>query len=904
MKRLIITSLLAIFAFTFTQAKNITTTVTQVSQAVTLDTDVDYHISSATPFTDTGSINITNTEHAVVIFDALKPSLAKEFLSYIKINGAEAKDGTNCQLKLYDRGAIILPYAGSSFHPLTVFDGEDFTGESYNNLTEGHTGGFMKDMPDAWNNRIKSFKLKRGYMVTFALKKSGRGYSRCFIAANEDMEMTLPALMSNRVSSYRIFKWYDTSKVGVADYLDATALSKLNAQSSFTWSAGKSMLPDVEVVPHHIKENWPSPKDCGSVTYSPHLKTNNEPKNASDDSPCDLDDILANWEDLMRTGLRLCTPSSWDGSDYWNATGFLADFINAIDSRGWRVDIIDLHGYWNESSFTTNVNNWAQKFNRPVWISEWVWGASWSGGSGIFKEASSKDNPTQSDLNLNKTVVSRILDNLNKNNACERYFYWNGEANCSKILRDGNLTPAGEYFAKMKTNGPGYTDYGNYVPKAPPTNSVTDLAGSFTASTRKCKLTWTNQNGDLSKTIVLQRKMGNGKYENISILSGPDNEETTKMTVTDEVPLGEIITYRVVDTLYNKKALISNEYTLYSSLTTGTTDVQYGSSTSIPKDKGYVFFSQPFTEAPAVVFGSATLKNSPTSSNSVGIINNPLMITKQSDAYTYLTYQENLWTGTTASKAETSNFIVAKPGNGKIGDLNYEAGYVSQDGTSLTSANAGNFKGDMVEVTFQKPFADVPVVLISPIHSSTTLPVLMWRVFDVTKNGFKFLLQHESSETRAITARKVCYFAIDKGTGNDGNGNIYTVGDSELEFKSSNVALDYGVTLESPIMLTQLQTYNHQAGAILRIYSASSESARLRMQVDPSNTNMVLSSSRAANERVGYILISKEASGINSTMAQQPQKDDNIYDLSGRQIQRKSLRPGIYIISGKAVMVK
>ena len=76
------------------------------------------------------------------------------------------------------------------------------------------------------------------------------------------------------------------------------------------------------------------------------------------------------------------------------------------------------------------------------------------------------------------------------------------------------------------------------------------------------------------------------------------------------------------------------------------------------------------------------------------------------------------------------------------------------------------------------------------------------------------------------------------------------------------------------------------------------------MQVDPSNTNMVLSSSRAANERVGYILISKEASGINSTMAQQPQKDDNIYDLSGRQMQRKSLRPGIYIISGKAVMVK
>ena len=43
-------------------------------------------------------------------------------------------------------------------------------------------------------NAIRSFKLKRGYMVTFALGKSGWGYSRCFIADKEDLEVpAMPA---------------------------------------------------------------------------------------------------------------------------------------------------------------------------------------------------------------------------------------------------------------------------------------------------------------------------------------------------------------------------------------------------------------------------------------------------------------------------------------------------------------------------------------------------------------------------------------------------------------------------------------------------------------------------------------------------------------------------------------
>ena len=901
MKRLLSAALLLMVGYAIALAANTKKTVTQVSTTVSLTDDVDYHISSTTPFTATGSIDIVNTDHAVVILDAVKPSKAKDYLSYIKINGAEAKNNTNCQVKLYNLGTIILPY-GTATRPLTLYDGAGFSGESYNSLTEGHTGGYMNDIPKAWNNRVKSFKLKRGYMVTFALKKSGRGYSRCFIAADSDLEVDLTkessGLMSERISSYRIFKWYDAGKKQLANAAgDKTSLDLLNVQSTYDWGQGNTSLqPDYEWVPNHIYEDWPSTSTIGSTSQSPHTKANNEPRNQSDDTPQDLETILNNWENMMRTGLRLCSPASWDGSDYWNATGFLADFLDEVDKRGWRCDIIDLHCYWPEGNFG-NVSNWSNKYKRPIWISEWCWGASWN-NNGSFS-----GNATEASF---AAAIKNITTNLNNNPAVERYFYWNGENGAfpCKLTRNGALTQAGQYYSTMDS-GLGYTGYVNYVPHAPTPEAISDLTGTFKPGSKSCTVTWTNMNGDLSKTIILQRKVGSGKYETIASFDGISNEETSKLKFTDTVEPGNSYTYRVIDTLFNKKTAMSNDFTLYTAQTSGAGNVQYGSSTSMPLDKGYAFFAESFDEQPAVVFGSATMKNTPTSTNSVGIINNLLSVTPQSGAFTYLTYQENLWTNTTATKAETSNFISAKPGNGKIGELNYETGYVSK-GDDISYANAGSYGSDVVEVTFQQPFAEAPVVMITPLHTSATLPVLMWRVFDVTKEGFKFQLQYESTQTKSMTQRKVCYFAIDKGTGKDGNGALFTVGCKEMTFKSANVALDYDTTLVNPIMLAQLQSFNYQAAAILRLASVGEANARLRMQVDPTNTNMVLTTSRSATENVGYILISEdpEPVGINTVQDSGFKvQDSSIFDLSGRRLEG-TLKKGIYIINGQKLLVK
>ncbi len=510
-------------------------TVTQVTTAVTLSEDVDYIISSETPFGDSGSIDITNTDHAVLIFSKVKPSKVPALLSHVKIKGTKATNNVNCQVRIYNIGAIVLPYA-SDIKPLTVYSEKNFSGEAVNDFGLENSGGFMNTLSkEKLNNRISSFKLKRGYMVTFSTLPRGRGYSRCFIAANNDLEIAeLPAVLSGRISSYRIFKWNYNSKSGLANDTRSESCSKLNVTSCYSFGLGEDRGADTECVPHHIYEDWPSASACGSVTYSPHMKTNNEPGNSADDHPQSVDDILANWENLMATGMRLCSPSSHDGS-----LNHLRAFMDSIDARGWRCDILDLHCYWPEGSFN-NIKGWVDSYHRPVWISEWVWGASWN-NNGIFGVAQGtyRDNPTPSQLAQNKTAVQNICARLNSWDYVERYFYWNSEANCSKLYYNGKLTPAGEYYASMNT-GVGHNGKYDFVPTTPRQYGLSKF--SFTVADGKATVRWHDDNGEYNQLMELQRKVVGGQWE---VLANIEIRETAANYVYNDENAPEGARYRV-----------------------------------------------------------------------------------------------------------------------------------------------------------------------------------------------------------------------------------------------------------------------------------------------------------------------------------------------------------------------
>lgn len=505
-------------------AANKKTTVTQVATSVTVSDDVDYTVTSATPFGENGIVNITNTEHAVLILSNVRPSSAKSLLAkHVQINGARAVDNNNCQVKLYNRGCIILPYS-KDLKPLTVYSEQNFEGESCNDFGTENSGGYMNTLTEAkLNNKIRSFKLKRGYMVTFSLLPGGRGYSRCFIAADKDLEVAeLPVLMDQRISSYRVFKWYDAGKKQLANCMDKTILDALNVQSSYDWGQGNSsFLPDYEWVPNHIYEDWPSSSTIGGTSQSPHCKNNNEPRNSADDHPQDLATILGNWENMMRTGLRLCSPASWDGSDYWNATGFLAEFMDSIDARGWRCDIIDLHCYWTEGSFD-NIINWVNKYKRPVWISEWCWGASWN-NNGAFANGA-----TEASV---KSALQNICSKLNGFNYVERYFYWNGERNPSRLYTD-KLTPAGEYYAGM-TSPMAYNGKYDFVPKTPKQHGITKF--TKTVNNGVLRLSWYDANGELNQKMEIERKDETGKWVTYKVVEQKESAATYTVDITENI---------------------------------------------------------------------------------------------------------------------------------------------------------------------------------------------------------------------------------------------------------------------------------------------------------------------------------------------------------------------------------
>ena len=536
-------------------AANNKQSVAQVNETVTITTATDYTVTSATPFGSDGVVNIENTENAVLILAAVKPSAAIRLLSaHVKVAGSTAKNGDNCQVKLYNRGCIILPY-GDSAKPLTVFSEQNFGGTAVNDFGLENTGGFMNTLTDEkLNNKIRSFKLKRGYMVTFSLRSGGYGYSRCFIADDADLEVPeLPAEMDSKISSYRIFKWYDTGKqqLAAADG-DYTACNALNVTSTYGWSVGSNMGPDIESVPQHIKENWPSPADLGKATWSPHMKTNNEPKNPADDSPCDLDDILANWETLMATGMRLCSPSSWDGSDYWDGTGFLKKFFDEIDARGWRCDIIDLHGYWMEGSFDLNIPNWYNAVKRPVWVSEWVWGASWNNNGAFASGVTEADNAA---------AIKRICPKMNNMGYVERYYIWNGERDPSRVYKNGALTEAGQYYATINS-GVGFKKQYAYVPKA--VVRVPVLSAQFTASTASTKLSWRELGGELTAQMTLERRTtANPEWTVLATFETAENP--TSFTYNDtESGYGcdyrvHIVDFKGNDIYSNVRSILSNE---------------------------------------------------------------------------------------------------------------------------------------------------------------------------------------------------------------------------------------------------------------------------------------------------------------------------------------------------------
>lgn len=753
-----ITFMLMLLLCATVNAANTTKTVSQVTDGVALTTDVDYVITNETPFATTGSVDIQSTEHAVLIIQAAKPSVTKKkWLKYVYINGAAAVDGTNCQVRPYGRGTIIFPY-GSDFAPLTCYTEKNFGGESCNTYREGHSGGYMKTLSNATlNNQIRSFKLKRGYMVTFALGTSGWGYSRCFIAHDEDLEMDLPTNMDSRVSSFRVFKWWYAHKAGLASNGDAVANKALNSSWCYDWAQGNASLePDQEWVPNHIYEDYPSSSVCGSVTQSCHMKTNNEPGNSADDHPQSVETVLANWENLMRTGMRLCSESSHDGS-----MSHLQEFCRAIDERGWRCDLMDFHCYWtgnfnNLQWFSSNYGGTDINGNvRPVWISEWIWGASWNHngcwGSGV------------TDNDIYNTTVS-ILNTLNNSEVVERYAYWNGESK-GHIYESTGLTRLGEYYSTMNV-GIGFRKDKQFIPYVVYSPAY-DVAGTYDKKKGSYTIKWNDKNGDMLDSITVECKLpGKTKYVQVAKLEPKDRTTAAgpSYTYVDTPEESGAYYYRICNYKIGEKTPVySEELSNTVTASYGIEGLQYGSVSVTNTDAVSTDFSEYFDATPAVFMGICTNSNSSLYPGN--------LIT--SAGMKKFNYQVLPWTkqgasaATTLSKPEELPFLAMASGNYKYGNLDCEVGVAK-----IARASKG-----VGEITFAQPFPDgvTPIVIVEIRNPTYKTDAIATSLSDITNTGFKVVCQYETGVGKDVSFEiNLSYMAITPGKGD----MIHEVSDS------------------------------------------------------------------------------------------------------------------------------
>ena len=393
MKRKITYLLAALLLPTFCHAAvNDVETVTSVTSPRTLTTPVDLFITAETDAL-TSTIDIAN-EDAAVVFENLTPTtVIDNYLSKISINGEEANNGKNCRVAIYRHGAMVLP-RGKSYPALTVYTEVNFGGD-----TRTYTQGGRQAALGKFNNAIRSFKLKRGYMATFANRTDGTGYSHCYIADREDLELNLPKEMAGRVSMLRVFVWNWVSKKGCSDSRDTNMMNTAHATWYYDWGAGTTSRTNHEYVPqrHHEAgnsnkgewkgawESWTSINNSDETCT--HVLGQNEPDNTSgqDEVYTYVTTIPSNpreyhasstlaehAKEFLYSGKRIGTFACCNPS-----TGWVSEYVNYCRENNIRIDFVATHYYIGGTDPAGCISRLKALYDAtglPVWATEWLYG--------------------------------------------------------------------------------------------------------------------------------------------------------------------------------------------------------------------------------------------------------------------------------------------------------------------------------------------------------------------------------------------------------------------------------------------------------------------------------------------------------------------------------------------------
>jgi len=754
-----------------------------------LTSPLELHLTSP----DTPIINSTvslNNEDAWVFFDNMKPSMViANYASSILINGNPLNASVNGRVAIYGHGAVVMPF-GSSFKPMTVYTQENFGGNSGQLSVAYH-----KSLGD-FDNAIKSFKLKRGYMATLANNADGSGYSRVFIADKEDLEFSvMPAELDGSVSFIRVFKHEWVSKKGKAGWNP----NDLDATTYYDWNIGGNSSNDVEYVTIRQNGGWPSWTDINNKQNVTHLLGFNEPDH-TDQSDMTMQQMIDQWPDFMKSGLRIGSPAwanPWAGKG-----GTLFDFIDQCDAMNYRVDFVALHCYWggkSPQSWYNDLKYIHDRTGRPLWITEWNNGANWTTEWWPDADHSYTDANAKKQLN----DIKGILEVLDTTSFIERYFIYDWVQDCRAMVLDGELTLAGQYYAD-DTSAIAYHSKNEVIPhwnyKKP------ELSYRYLSLSNIIRLSWNDSNGELSKGYKIEKKVNDGNFKTISEI---DDSSVSFYIDSLDPESGGTITYRLSLLTDQGDHISSNEVSYFQ--TGGADTIQIGNFNLKSTDWNTSLFAKRYTSDPLVFLGMASF-------------NNPIPMTKRVNNVTKTLFKFHLepWAYLTNPTMTKSDMLAA---------MALPAGNYDFEGLKAEVNQTTGVTRDWVTVSFNQAFNKKPVVFCTIVSASNAYYPLTIAVRNITTTGFEMSLKTEEAITGTLNPENVNYFAIEPGFGAI-EGKRISVGQTAAGsgLSSSPIEIPYDTSYTEPAFFAGMLTSEDNFASTLRFYSSGDHKVKIYKQ--------------------------------------------------------------------------
>jgi len=404
----------------------------------TLSGDSKLYLINANPFDAATNLNITSNDAWIFATNLNAATAVTSHIPRIKLNGNALVDMTNTRISQYYYGCAIAAYS-STLAPLRVFDASNLNGTYTDIAVQTIKSG--TGIPSNLNNRIISFKLKKGYMATFAVNDDGTGMSKVYIASESDLVVNaLPSALSGKVSFIRVLPWIWVNKKG-------TGGDVANPRGAwfYNWGMAVNSSMDREYAPMAWgKSSLDLPTERTTLINKrkiTHIMSFNEADNCNDQSGqygqlCVHDTAAINHKNLMKTGLRIVSPSCRESEELQ----WLKSVNNLMVPAGTRMDIIGMHWYdWGGLNSASDANSIFTRFKNkviacynyykmPIWITE-------------FNANKNRLRATQD------AFLQLALPWLESTPYVERYAYFQPDGgNGSFVDAGGNLTTTGNIY--------------------------------------------------------------------------------------------------------------------------------------------------------------------------------------------------------------------------------------------------------------------------------------------------------------------------------------------------------------------------------------------------------------------------------------------------------------------------